>query len=146
MTTRDDKKEVMPEPAYPLSKGIAPNNLYTAEQLESYAAARVAEAKREFSRNFHDFYAEVMRVAPWSESNDMHPVDELMCGIDLLVQDRDELQRRVAELEANDRRYRWLRDSDGDAAWRLLRFSMPAGVSIDAAIDAILAYREGGKA
>lgn len=137
MTTRDDKKEVMqidagqlPEPRPVAPPGLSSDGpgvskvalpepvakrsttvdgtilcepVYTAAQLESYAAARVAEATAE-------------------------------------------LQRRVAELEANDRRYRWLRDSDGDAAWRLLRFSMPAGVSIDAAIDAILADREGGKA
>lgn len=87
-------------------KGSGPQETpYTAAQLESYAAARVAEAT-------------------------------------------DELQRRVAELEANDRRYRWLRDGNDDKTSSYARdlANKHYGSEWDRIIDAdILADREGGK-
>lgn len=55
-------------------------------------------------------YAELQRVAPWSESNDMDWVDEMLCGISLLAQERDALAEKVKELQDDARRYRFLRD------------------------------------
>lgn len=48
-------------------------------------------------------YRYLQKVAPWSESNDMLWCDEVVCGIDGLLQ-------AVADLEADAKRYRWLRD------------------------------------
>lgn len=128
MTARDDKKVALPEPVasayrrcmrhesrsnWVVYPGKAEDdkdwvNLYTADQLESYAVSRVAEAT-------------------------------------------EELQRRIAELEANDRRYRWLRKNctsgrmeDASGLFEL-NCDEPES-EWDAAIDAILADREGGKA
>jgi len=106
MTTRDDKKVALPKPWQ--SRTVMSPDLYTAAQLESYAAARVAEAT-------------------------------------------DELQRRVAELEANDRRYRFLRDKPSNHFFvtrhvggaTIARYD---GCALDETIDTILADREGGKA
>ncbi|MBW8849969.1 MAG: hypothetical protein JF600_04240 [Xanthomonadales bacterium] len=139
MTVRDDKKEVMKSGygVQPDRSTVAPPGLssdgpgvskvalpepdngsilvgseeislgYSAEFVQSYAAARVAEATAE-------------------------------------------LQRRVAELEANDRRYRWLRKNctsgrmeDASGLFEL-NCDEPES-EWDAAIDAILADREGGK-
>jgi len=108
MYSRDDKKAALPEPDFiGVSKdGIPQGKCYSLAQLESYAAARVAEATAE-------------------------------------------LQGRVAELEANDRRYRWLREhlvnwcpNDGTA-----NLSWHAREVLDCIIDtSILADHEGGKA
>lgn len=43
--------------------------------------------------------------------------------------------RESEELRRDSERYRWLRDSDGDVGWRILKFSNPADPAIDAAID-----------
>jgi len=111
MTAQDDKKVALPEPALPGNPSspfpAQRRSFYSEAQLESYAAARVAEATAE-------------------------------------------LQRRVAELEANDRRYRWLRKNctsgrmeDASGLFEL-NCDEPES-EWDAAIDAILADREGGK-
>lgn len=108
MYSRDDKKAALPEPDFiGVSKdGIPQGKCYSLAQLESYAAARVAEATAE-------------------------------------------LQGRVAELEANDRRYRWLRDGNDDKTSSYARdlANKHYGFEWDRIIDAdILAGSEGGKA
>lgn len=45
-------------------------------------------------------HVELQYHAPWSESNDMDPADEIMCGLGLLVQDRDALIAERDELRA----------------------------------------------
>lgn len=41
-------------------------------------------------------YARIMEVAPWSESNDMDWIDELHCGLDGLIQERNQLEQKLA--------------------------------------------------
>lgn len=45
-------------------------------------------------------YKELQHIAPWSESNDMETVDEIMCGLGLLAQDRDALAAEVGALRS----------------------------------------------
>lgn len=45
-------------------------------------------------------YSELQHHAPWSESNDMDPADEMICGLGLLVQDRDALRAELDALRA----------------------------------------------
>lgn len=87
----------------------------------------------------------LQRVSPWLESNDMLWSDEIITGIDGLIQ-----RAEAAELDAG--RYRWLREaghaeySDGlpficiNSAGR---FSLWNGEPADAAIDAALAATAG---
>jgi hypothetical protein len=99
--------------------------------------------------SFRAIYAEVMRIAPWSESNDMRAVDELLCGIGLLAQDRDEARAEAERLRKDAERYRLLRSAPhhtfvtrcvGGAT--IPRFE---GDALDRLTDAILANRGGDK-
>lgn len=164
MYSRDDKKAALPEPELFSGYKLLPyeqrffglkesrdklgyvndtNEYYTAAQLESYAVARVAEATAELR-------SELERARGWNERVSVcrDHVAEIVDG-ECVVCQRDELQGRVAELEANDRRYRWLREhlvnwcpNDGTA-----NLSWHAREVLDCIIDtSILADREGGKA
>lgn len=68
------------------------------EWQEEHARALKAEAERDALRTdrktLWDF---VQKVSPWSESNDMPWIDEVMCGISLLAQERDALRKRIED-------------------------------------------------
>ena len=162
MTARDDKKVALPEPdvykyqywssgprvdwsrikldhtfSSPWSDGyVVGDPHFSFGKLESYAAARVAEATAEFQDKIaaERIISSSYKLAMQHETNRA-----------------DELQRRVAELEANDRRYRFLRDNPSNHFFvtrhvggaTIARYE---GRTLDETIDAILADREGGKA
>lgn len=79
--------------------------LYGASQVYAIADERCANLQEEVDSKqkqihrranaMNAVYAELQRVAPWSESNDMDWADEMIVGIGLLAQER----ARVAELE-----------------------------------------------
>ncbi len=99
MTTRDDKKVALPEPEITVAidaEGI-PRRLhggfYATDQLESYAAARVAEATAEIEAS--------VRALLCSAVPSACPHKTCYCQyVRTVISERDELQRRVAELEA----------------------------------------------
>lgn len=106
-----------------------------------YSAATVAELRAEVERQSEQMeivYRYLQKVAPWSESNDMLWCDEVVCGIDSLMQ-------RIAELEADSARYRWLRDGklvapkgDYPVAKSYRHGTTLWGETLDGLIDSIL--------
>lgn len=75
----------------------------------------LAEQKQlanELQRDLSTVYNELMRVAPWSESNDMDQVDEMMCGIGGFAMERDQLQREVAELRGELNKWQMVMPND----------------------------------
>lgn len=163
MTARDDRFEAfrrLNASMFENAKRDDDGNLWfpyreLSNVCESYAAARVAEATAELR-------SELERTRGWNERVSVcrDHVAEIVDG-ECIVCQRDELQRRVAELEVNDRRYRFLRDTadtiEGMAPAVLMStehvdIDMSECVGfifneeLDSTIDAILADREGGKA
>jgi hypothetical protein len=71
---------------------------YDAEKLEAELTTIIRE-RDELKKDLVSIYGQVMESAPWSESNDMEPVDELACGIGGLIYERDSFQEKAAALD-----------------------------------------------
>lgn len=97
----------MPEPMGHAWEGGRFLPAYTADQVRdtaiAYADARCEKLQAECdgkqkqihrrANAMNAVYDELQRVAPWSESNDMDWADEMICGIGLLVQDKQAAER-----------------------------------------------------
>lgn len=85
--------------AYPSVAASLSRDIVNAAVAALIARNAELEAERD-ARNacIQMIYAELQHVAPWSESNDMETVDEIMCGIGLLAQSRDAIAAEVKAL------------------------------------------------
>lgn len=87
-------------------------SLYDVRGLREYAetvAAPLRDKLDSLQKQIHrranamnEVYAELQRVAPWSESNDMDWADEMICGINLFVQDKQTAERERDTYKAAD--------------------------------------------
>jgi hypothetical protein len=77
---------------------LAANVARAADYRDQLLAAleRAASAESEF----HAVYAYLWKVAPWSESNEMDWADEMICGIDLLLQRAETAEAALAAANA----------------------------------------------
>lgn len=76
---------------------IVDENTQLRQRLQE--AKLKSETSREMLSGFIDCYKRLMDAAPWSESNDMDIEDEMMCGLEGLIQERDEVRREVETLQ-----------------------------------------------
>jgi hypothetical protein len=77
-----------------LAANVARAADYRDQLLAALERAASAESK------FHAVYAYLWKVAPWSESNDMDWADEMICGIDLLLQRAETAEAALAAANA----------------------------------------------
>ena len=85
-----DVLAVMDEVSESIAKYLSDATWRQHDDARTAVAALIAE------RDARDaciqmIYAELQHLAPWSASNDMETVDEIMCALGLLAQDRDAL-------------------------------------------------------
>ncbi len=127
------------------------------DEAIAYAGARVAAEisalRRELDEvrySFRTVYDEVRRLAPWSESNDLPALDELLCGIGLLAQDRDEARAEAEMLRKDAERFvwqvsEWLKPQSENHRRILDAYRTGDIDAVRSAIDAAILADRGGK-